>query len=238
MYEADMALAFEYHLNTEYSFGPSFQAQLAEYLSISYMEYINSQNLSVKESDVGFDLNGDGALDSTITLTIEHDINAHPETNGYYGTYLDIYLAEFTQNLQWYMDNLDYADGWTWFDSDGTAMSADAVAAMTTVEKSQAFIEGRYTKSIAGGMGDLPNGELPGNISGMPNGGPNGTPPDGELPGNMGESMPNWEPGGNEVGTPDEGTTQSATGKIDSASYTSYDEMVTSFREDIEEVYA
>lgn len=38
LYEADMALAFEYYLNTEYSFSTSFQAQLAEYLSESYME--------------------------------------------------------------------------------------------------------------------------------------------------------------------------------------------------------
>ncbi len=44
-------------------------------------------------------------------LTIEYDLETHPETNGYYGTYLDLYLAEFTQNLQWYVDNLDYAEG-------------------------------------------------------------------------------------------------------------------------------
>lgn len=123
LYEADMALAFEYFLDTEYSYKTSFQKQLAEYLSASYMEYINGQNLSVLESDIGFDLDGDGELSSTVALTIEYDIDNHADTNGYYGTYLDLYLAEFTQNLQWYLDNLDYAEGWTWFDEDGNALN-------------------------------------------------------------------------------------------------------------------
>ena len=153
--EADMALAFEYYLNTDYSFKTSFQKQLAEYLSESYMEYINGQNLSVAESDVCFDLDGDGALNSTVALTIEYDPEAHPETNGYCGTYLDLYLAEFTENLQWYVDNLDYADGWTWFGADGNALSDDVVAAMTAEDKAQAFIGGRYTKSNSGGMGTM-----------------------------------------------------------------------------------
>ena len=158
LYEADMALAFEYYLNTDYSFKTSFQKQLAAYLSESYMEYINEQNLSVTESDVGFDLDGDGALDSTVALTIEYDPEAHSETNGYYGSYLDLYLAEFTENLQWYVDNLDYADGWTWFDSDGNVLSDDAVATMTAEDKAQAFIEGRYTKSSSGGKGMVGGG--------------------------------------------------------------------------------
>lgn len=178
LYDADMALAFEYNLNTEYSFKTSFQAQLAEYLSASYMEYINAKNLSVKESDVEFDLDGDGALNSTIALTIEYDLEAHPETNGYSGTYLDLYMAEFTQNLQWYLDNLDYAEGWTWFDEDGNALSNDAVVAMTSADKAQAFIEGRYTKSSSGGMGGGPGGIPGGNM---------GELPDGELPGDIGE---------------------------------------------------
>ena len=96
------------------------------------MEYINEQNLSVNEGDVGFDLNNDGDLEDTIALTIEYDPEAYPETNGYYGTYLDLYLAEFTQNLQWYVDNLDYAEDWTWFDEDGNALSDEEVAAMTS----------------------------------------------------------------------------------------------------------
>lgn len=167
LYEADMTLAFEYYLNTEYSFKTSFQKQLAAYLSESYMEYINEKNLSVKESDVGFDLDGDGAFNSTIALTIEYDPETHADTNGYYGTYLDLYLAEFTENLQWYLDNLDYADGWTWFDEDGNALSNDAVAAMTSADKAQAFIEGRYTKGSSGGMGGTPGG----NMGELPDGG-------------------------------------------------------------------
>lgn len=166
LYEADVALAFEYYLNTDYSFKTSFQKQLAAYLSESYMEYINGQNLSVAESDVGFDLDGDGALDSTVALTIEYDPETYPETNGYYGSYLDLYLAEFTENLQWYVDNLDYADRWTWFDADGNALSDDTVAAMTAEDKAQAFIEGRYTKSSSGGMGNM--GGMPGQMGGRP----------------------------------------------------------------------
>lgn len=91
LYEADMAMAFEYTLDTTYEFGTSFQKQLAEYLSEAYMEYMNQQNLSAAEDAVGFDLNSDGDLEDTIALTIEYDPQTHPETNGYYGTYLDLY---------------------------------------------------------------------------------------------------------------------------------------------------
>ncbi|MCC8357896.1 MAG: hypothetical protein LJU34_08750, partial [Oscillospiraceae bacterium] len=73
LYEADMALAFEYYLDADYSFGSDFQAQVAEYLAAAYMEYINEQDLTVEEADVGFDLDGDGELHSTIYLTIESD---------------------------------------------------------------------------------------------------------------------------------------------------------------------
>ena len=235
LYEADMALAFEYYLNTDYDFKTSFQKQLAAYLSESYMEYINEQQLSINESDVGFDLDGDGEMTSTVALTIEYDPNNYPETNGYYGTYLDLYLAEFTENLQWYVDNLDYADGWTWFDAEGNALSDNAVAAMTAEEKAQAFIEGRYAKSGSGDMmgsmpaemgalpdGDKPDGRMPGNA-------PVGAPPsDGNQPENMGDA----------VGTPDGGTTQSNTGSGDSANYADYDEMIAAYKADIAEVYS
>ncbi|MCD8232047.1 MAG: MSCRAMM family adhesin SdrC [Clostridiales bacterium] len=159
LYEADMAMAFEYYLDTDYEFGSDFQAQLAEYLSEEYMEYINEQSLTVEESDVGFDLDGDGALESTIALTIEYDEELYADTNGYGGTYLDLYLAEFVSNLQWYIDNLDYADGWTWFDEDGSALSDDEVAAMTTEDKAEAFLEGRCAAGSTGEKsGDLPSG--------------------------------------------------------------------------------
>ncbi|MCD7761010.1 MAG: hypothetical protein LUH16_04450 [Clostridiales bacterium] len=187
LYEADMALAFEYYLDTDYTFGSDFQAQLAEYLSESYMEYINAQNLTVDEADVGFDLDGDGALTSTVALTIEYDEELYPDTNGYGGTYLDLYLAEFVSNLQWYLDNLDYASGWTWFDEDGNALSDEDVAAMTTEDKAEAFLEGRYTASSSGGMG---GGDLP---SGM-NGAADFADDDSELPGGMdADSLPDGE---------------------------------------------
>ena len=178
--EADMALAFEYHLNTEYSFSTPFQAQLAEYLSESYMEYINQQNLSVLESKVGFDLNNDADTDDTIALTIEYDPQTHPETNGYYGTYLDLYLKEFTENLQWYLDNIDYTQGWTWFDSSGNALSDEEVAAMTSLDKGQALIEGRYTAASSGGRGGRPGGDFAAGGEGSVNGGRMGGPGGGQ----------------------------------------------------------
>ncbi len=341
LYEADMALAFEYYMDTTYEFNTSFQEQLASYLSEAYMEYINEQELTVDESQVGFDINEDGDTDDVVELTIEYDLDAYPETNGYYGTYLNYYLAEFTENLQWYLDNLDYSDGWTWFDSDGNALSDDEVAAMTSEEKATAFIEGRYTKGssssdamgggMAGGMGGgtLPDGDAAGGMGGtLPDGntagGMGGTLPDGEsidstelgdidadsLPGGgMGGSLPDGDsigdldsdsmPGdgasgslpdgdsidmvdndsigatelasldgdslpddadgtdvdnmgdipsgdnsdsddstGEAVGTPDAGTTQSASSSIDSSNYSSYEEMVEAYRADIEEILA
>ncbi len=256
LYEADMALAFEYNLDTEYSFKTDFQAKLAEYLSESYAEYINSKNLSVKESDVGFDLDGDGELNSTVALTIEYDPEAYPETNGYYGTYLDLYMAEFTQNLQWYIDNLDYAQGWTWFDEDGNALRDDAVAAMTSAEKAQAFTEGRYTKSSSGGIGGMAdktdggmggrpdggllNGELPEDDLEAADGLPDGAAPDGEIPDGAVKKggLPDGETfDKNAVGTPDSGTTQSASGSGDSDNYETYEDMVAAYEADIEEVY-
>ncbi|MCD7922690.1 MAG: hypothetical protein LUG27_09750 [Clostridiales bacterium] len=318
LYEADMALAFEYYLDTDYSFSTDFQAQLAEYLSESYMEYINEQELTVDESAVGFDINEDGDTDDTVELTIEYDLEAYPETNGYYGTYLNFYLAEFTQNLQWYLDNLDYADGWTWFDADGNALSDEEVAAMTTEDKATAFIEGRYTKgssgsdAMGGGMdGGMPDGDMGGGMPGgdmdtseLPDGDmdtselPDGdvdlsdidtsemgempdaadgdmdlsdidtselpdmsgmdgeTPDDMEIDEDMMVDADDTERGGpgrgnnaddadsaggedtEEVGTPDAGTTQSATGSTDSANYDSYEDMVAEYEEDINEILA
>ncbi|MBM6938425.1 hypothetical protein H7U37_07785 [Pseudoflavonifractor phocaeensis] len=240
--EADMTLAFEYYLDADYDFSTEFQAQLAEYLSATYMEYINEQNLSVNEADVGFDLNGDGDMEDTIALTIEYDPEAYPETNGYYGTYLDLYLAEFMENLQWYVDSLDYAEGWTWFDADGNALSDEEVAAMTTQDKAEAFLEGRYAKGSNGGMG---GGMMGGGHGDMAGGGPGGNAmgdlPDGELPSDLeGGRTDRGNTGSNEmiVGTPDAGTTQASGSSVDSSNYATYEEMVEAYRADIESIQA
>lgn len=217
--ESDMAMAFEYYLDTGYSFNTPFQKQLAAYLAERYMAYINDRNYSVAERDVGFDLDGDGALDSTVALTIEYDPDAHADTNGYYGSYLDLYLAEFRSNLQWYLDSLDYANGWTWFGKNGQALSDADVAAMTLADKAQAVLEGRYTASGSSGMR---GGLMGGGRGGMMGGGPGG-------PGG---------PGGMMGGGPDGGTTQSATGSANSASYASYEDMVAAYKADIAEIYA
>ena len=245
LYEADMAMAFEYTLNSDYSFNTEFQKALAGFLSQEYMEYINGQNLTVEEAKVGFDLDGDGALNSTVALTIEYDSEKYADTNGYGGTYLDLYLAEFMENLQWYVDNLDYADGWTWFDADGNALSDEAVAAMNAQEKAAAFIEGRYAKSGSGSMGGHGGmGGPGGDRGGFPGGdfsgeGPGGTPPDGGAPSDL-TGNAGTEGTGDEmtVGTPDAGTTQATGSTTDSGNYSSYAEMVAAYEADIAEIEA
>ena len=216
--EADAALAFEYSMDSTYEFSTSFQNQLAEYLSKSYMDSINEQKLSVSEAEIGFDLNNDGDKKDEVALTIKYDLEKYPETNGYYGTYLDLYLMEFTENLQWYLDNLDYSEGWTWFNDEGQALSDEEVAAMDAQARATAFIEGRYAKSSSsengpGEMGGTPNGEIP----------------DGNGP-------PTMAGGANEVGTPDAGTSQSNSGGVDSANYETFAEMLEAYRSDITEI--
>ena len=270
LYEADMAMAFEYTLDTGYAFNTEFQRELASILSQEYMTYINDQNLTVDEAKVGFDLDGDGAMNSTVALAIEYDAEKYPETNGYGGTYLDLYLAEFMENLQWYVDSLSYAEGWTWFDAEGNALSDEAVAAMTSQDRAAAVIEGRYTKASTGrmgggggnrsgrggNMGGRPDGTPPegmgGGFGGTPPEGMGGTPPegmggtppegmngapDGGMPADETEST-GTEGSGDEmkVGTPDAGSTQSATSKTNSSSYSSYAEMLEAYQTDIAEI--
>ncbi len=234
--EADMAMAFEYYLDTTYSFNTDFQKQMAEYLAAEYMDYINGKGYKVKESDVGFDLDGDGSLDSEIDLTIEYDADGHSETNGYYGTYVDLYLAEFEDSLNDYIARLDYAEDWTWFGTDGTALSDSDVAAMTTADRGAAFVEGRYAKgstssgSSSGGMGGGPGGDSSGGPPDMGDG--SGGPPDSSGSSDSSDS------GSEEVGTPDAGTTQSASSSTDSANYSGFDEMLAAYQADIAEVEA
>jgi len=246
--EADMALAFEYTQDSTYSFNTSFQKLLAVYLSAEYMDYINSKNLSVSEAAVGFDLNSDGDMNDTVALTVEYD----EATGSYSGTYLDLYLAEFIESFQSYLNRLDYAEGWTWFDAEGIALSDDAVAAMSTGDKAVAFIEGRYAKgSSAGGMGGMegapggdstggpPSGEAPGGEAPDGAGGPDGSDSAGGPPDMSGGAPGDGDAGTTEeVGTPDAGTTQSATSKTDSANYASFAEMLAAYQADIAEIEA
>ena len=96
--EADMAMAFEYYLDTDYEFNTDFQKKMAEYLSQEYMDYINDQNLSVSEAAVDIDLNEDGDKEDVADLTIEYDAEKYADTNGYGGTYLTFYLKEFEKS--------------------------------------------------------------------------------------------------------------------------------------------
>ena len=243
--EADMALAFEYYLDPTYSFNTDFQKQMAAYLAAEYMEYINGMNLSVKEADVGFDLNGDGDTDDTVALTIEYDASGHSDTNGYYGTYVDLYLSEFEQSLGDYIARLSYAEDWTWFDASGNALSDSEVAAMTDADRAEAFISGAYAKgstgSTSGGMAGGPGGDSAGGPPDM-SGDSAGGPPDMGSSGSRGDNAggpPDMNGGSTEeVGTPDSGTTQSASSKTDSANYASFDEMLAAYQTDIAEIEA
>ena len=237
--EADMTLAFEYYLDSTYSFNTDFQKQLAEYLAAEYMEYINAKGLTVNEADVGFDLDGDGALTSTVALTIEYDADGHADTNGYYGSYLDLYLAEFEQSLQAYIDRLAYAEDWTWFDADGHALTDSEVAAMTDTDRAEAFLNGWYAKGSTGSGSSM--GAMSGGPGGDSAGGPpSGSPPDGAGPGGDSAGGPPDMGGGmtQEVGTPDAGTTQSAGSGTDSANYSSFDEMLAAYEADVAEIEA
>ena len=235
--EADMTLAFEYSLDSTYSFNTDFQKQLAGYLAAEYMAYINAQNLSVDESKVGFDLNGDGDFSDTVALTIEYDETGHADTNGYCGKYLDLYLAEFEQSLQDYIDRLAYAEDWTWFDADGYALSDSEVAAMTDTDRAQAFLNGWYAKGSSG-SGSSMGGMLGGPGADHRGGPPSGSPPDGAGPGGNSAGGPPDMGGGmtQRAGTPDAGTTQSAGSGTDSANYSSFDEMLAAYEADIAEV--
>ena len=233
--EADMTLAFEYYLDSTYSFNTDFQKQLAEYLAAEYMEYINAKGLTVNEAKVGFDLDGDGEQTSIVALTIEYDPDGHEETNGYYGSYLDLYLAEFEQSLQAYIARLAYAEDWTWFDADGNALTDSEVAAMTDTDRAEAFLNGWYAKGStgsgsAGGMMGGPGGDNAGGPPDMGNGGPDGDSAGG--PPDMNDTATE------EVGTPDAGTTQSAGSGTDSANYSSFDEMLAAYETDIAEIEA
>lgn len=246
LYEADTAMAFEYYMDTDYDFNTSFQKQMAKYLSKTYMSYINGKNLSVKESAVGFDLNKDGDKKDTVKLTIQYDKSKHASTNGYYGTYLNLYLDEFTQNLQWYLDNLKYADDWTWFDSNGKALSDKKVAAMSAKDKAKAFLEGRYAKSTSSSSSGGPGGAAPGGTSG---GGtpPSGTAPTGNAPSSStsstssstsSKSSTSSSSTQQKVGTPSQGTTQATNSSVDSSNYDSYADLVSAYTKDISSVYA
>lgn len=213
LYEADMAMAFEYFMDVGHSFNTSFQKLLAAYLSEDYMEYINGQSLAVKEDEVGFDLNGDGDTKDLIALSIEYDVEKYPETNGYGGTYCDLIAATFTAGVQKYLDDLDYATDWTWFNADGTAMSDAEVAAMSHDDRVACFIEGRYAKSSSGS---------------------------GEMGGPSGESNTIVVDGVTEliVGTPDAGTTQAAGSGTNSNNYETFDELLAAYEADVASVYA
>ncbi|MDD5849289.1 MAG: hypothetical protein PUE64_08150 [Firmicutes bacterium] len=228
--EADMDLAFEYTLDRDFDFNTEFQKTLVSYLSQEYMDYINNQNLTVEESAVGFDLNEDGDTDDTVDLSIEYDEDKYPDTNGYGGTYLTLYLDEFTENLQWYLDNLDYATDWTWFDEDGNALSDEEVANMTLEDKQKAFLEGRYAKSEST-MGG-PGGGMPGGTAPDGAGAPDKTAVDTT---DAADTTDGTKTGTKDmvVGTPVAGTSQSAGSTVDSENYSSYEEMVDSYASDI-----
>ena len=226
LYEADMAQAFEYYLDPTFSFSTEFQAKLAEYLSKAYMDEINTRGYAVDESGVGFDINKDGDMDDHVDLTIEYDAAKYPDTNGYGGTYLDLYLCEFTENLQWYLNNLPYASDWTWFDGDGNALSDEEVAAMTGEDLATAFLEGRYAKA-GGGFGG-PGGPPPGGMM--------GPPPD--LMAMFGDDAADLFGGDIRDGGPAAGSSNASGSGLNSNNYATFDDMVSAYEADIAAIQA
>lgn len=94
---------------------------------------------------------------------------------------------------------------------------------MTHTDRILAFIEGRYTKGSSGSSrGERPAGGRPENMANA-----NFTPPSNAD----GSSTPL-------VGTPDAGTTQSAGSTIDSANYTTFEEMLDAYQADVKEIEA
>ncbi|MGX8703433.1 MAG: hypothetical protein ACSW8H_03155 [bacterium] len=152
--EGDLALAFENYLDVNYDFGTEFQEALAGNLAEAYADYINRQKLKVSEEALGMDLDGDELLESTIRLTIDYDEVAYSKTRGYGGGYLDLYQRTFVKNLQWMLDNLSYAQGWTWFDANGSRLGDWVTQNMSAQDKALAFLEGRYARDTEKGKKD------------------------------------------------------------------------------------
>ena len=118
---------------------------------------------------------------------------------------------------------------------------------MTSEEKVQAFLNGRYAKGSTGGMagGLMAEGMAEGmagdrgDIMNEPQG---DNLPDGELPSGLekGPADHGTDDGNREmiVGTPDAGTTQASGSSVDSNNYATYEEMVDAYRADIESIEA
>ena len=159
--------------------------------------------------------------------------------------YVDLYLTELEQSLGDYIARLAYAEDWTWFDASGNALSDSEVAAMTDADRAEAFISGSYAKgstgSTSGGMQGGPGGDSAGGPPEMSDDSAGG-PPDMGSGGPSGDNAggpPDMNGGSTEeVGTPDSGTTQSASGNTDSANYASFDEMLAAYQADIAEIEA
>lgn len=139
-------------------------------------------------------------------------------------------------------------------DEEGNALSDEALAQMTDEEKAEAFLEGRYcagsekgmgmTGGNPGGRGALPEGEAPdGELPEIPAEQENGEEQTegemtGERPGQKGGLGKDMAAGEMAVGTPDAGTTQAAGSTVDSQNYDSYEEMVSSYADDIAQIQA
>ncbi len=106
---------------------------------------------------------------------------------------------------------------------------------MTDRDRAEAFISGRYVKGSTGsGSGGIEGGPGGGNsaggLSNMGIGGPGG---------NHAGNPPDRNGGGTgKVGTPDSGTTQSASSRTDSSNYASFGKMLAACRTDISEIQA
>ena len=142
--ESDMAQAFERVLNGSFEYASEYDEKLASMLAEEYMNYINTKNMSSDEATAMLDIDGNGKAAGVIELKVDYDSDKYRDTNGYGGSYINMYRAKLESTLQTCLDDLDYAGGWTWFDEEGKALDDEAVGTMSHEDRVKAFMAGRY----------------------------------------------------------------------------------------------
>ena len=116
-----------------------FYKLLSYYMVMEFVEFFNAQGLV-------YDIDGDGTAEE---LWLGYDPAQYPETNGLYGSYVDLFLQSAEAQLEWYLDNIDAATNNTYLNENG---ESDV----------EAFMNGHYTY-LSTAMGpDAKTGPQPG----------------------------------------------------------------------------
>lgn len=116
-----------------------FYKLLSYYMVMEFVEFFNVQGLA-------YDIDGDGTAEE---LWLGYDPAKYPETNGLYGSYVDLFLQSAEAQLEWYLDNIGAATNNTYLNENG---ESDV----------EAFMNGHYTY-LSTAMGpDAKTGPQPG----------------------------------------------------------------------------